>query len=40
MNRAQQLVEQSFPELVTELISDILNECDSKRVQDEDSNDA
>ncbi|MEH2392840.1 MAG: YaaC family protein [Nostoc sp.] len=40
MNRAQQLVEQSFPELVTELISDILNECDSKRVQDEDSNHA
>lgn len=35
INRAQQLVEQSFPELVTELISDILNECNSDQNQAE-----
>ena len=35
MNRAQHLVEESFPELVTELISDILNERDRERIEGE-----
>jgi hypothetical protein len=37
INRAQQLVEQSFPELVTELLSDILKERESEKLHAEDS---